>query len=121
MSPRPGRNCTVIEIVGDLDLATAPQLRDVLRQAADQGAMEVVVDLDGVGFLDSSALGALIFMFKMLRDRGGRLSVAASRPAVRSVFALTYVDRAMDVYDTVQAAEDSARKPPEHARGRQAG
>jgi anti-sigma B factor antagonist len=107
LSTRPGRECTVVEVAGDLDMATAPQLRDGLQRILDAGTHNVVVDLARVGFMDSSALGALIVMFKALRDRGGRLCLATVQLPVRKLLAVTSVDRAIDVYDTVQAAEAS--------------
>jgi anti-sigma B factor antagonist len=105
LSTRPGRGCTVLEVHGDLDLATAPQLRDGLQRLVDAGDRQVVVDLAGVGFMDSSGLGVLVVMFKALREVGGRLCLAAVQPAVLSVLRITSVDRVIDVYDTVQAAE----------------
>ncbi|MFF5176461.1 STAS domain-containing protein [Micromonospora sp. NPDC000316] len=108
LSARPGRGCTVLEVHGELDMATSPQLRDGLQQLIDAGDHRVVVDLAGVGFMDSSALGALVMMFKRLRDVGGQLSLAAVQPAVRSVLAVTYLDRAIDIYDSVQAAAAEA-------------
>lgn len=105
LSDRPGRGCTVLEVRGEIDMATAPQLRDGLQRLIDAGDRQVVVDLAGVGFLDSSALGALVVMFKALRDLGGRLCLAAVQPAVHSVLTVTSVDRAIQVYDSVPAAE----------------
>ncbi|WP_406070539.1 STAS domain-containing protein [Micromonospora sp. NBC_01638] len=105
LSARPGRDCTVLEVRGELDMATAPQLRESLQRLVDAGDRQVIVDLAEVGFMDSSALGALVVMFKTLRDVGGRLSLAAAQPAVRSVLTVTSVDRAIQVYDSVQAAE----------------
>ncbi|MBM0231946.1 STAS domain-containing protein [Micromonospora sp. STR1_7] len=105
LSVRPGRDCTVLEVRGELDMATSPQLREGLQQLIDAGDRQVVVDLAGVGFMDSSALGALVVMFKALRDVDGRLSLAAAQPAVRSVLTVTSVDKVIDVYDSAQAAE----------------
>jgi anti-sigma B factor antagonist len=110
LSTRPSQKCTVVQVAGDLDMATSPQLLEGLEQVLDGGTRYVVLDLAGVGFLDSSALGALVVMFKAFRDAGGRLCLAAVQPQVRSILAITSVDRAIDVYDTVQAAE--ASMPP---------
>ena len=107
VSTRPGLGCTVVEVHGDLDLATQPQLRDGLQPVVDAGAAQVVVDLTGVGFMDSSALGTLVVMFKALRDGGGRLCLAGVQQPVRVLLRVTSVDRVIDVYDTVQAAERS--------------
>ncbi|MEU4555182.1 STAS domain-containing protein [Micromonospora violae] len=109
MSVRPGRGCTVLEVRGELDMATSPQLRDGLQRLVDGGDRHIVVDFAGVGFMDSSGLGTLVAMFKALRDVGGRLCLAAVQPAVRSVLAVTSVDRAIDVYDSVPAAEADVR------------
>jgi anti-sigma B factor antagonist len=105
VSTHPGDGCTVVEVQGDLDMATQPQLRDGLQPLI--GPNQVVVDLAGVGFLDSSALGTLVVMFKALRDGGGRLCLAGVQQPVRAVLSVTSVDRVIDVYDTVQAAEES--------------
>jgi len=105
VSTRPGDGCTVVEVHGDLDMATQPRLRDGLQPLIGSG--QVVVDLAGVEFMDSSALGALVVMFKAARDGGGRLCLAQVQPPVRTVLSVTSVDRVIDVYDTVQAAEAS--------------
>lgn len=105
VSTRAGRGCTVVEVRGDLDMATEPQLRDGLQPLVDAAAGQVVVDLAGVEFMDSSALGTLVVMFKGLRDGGGRLCLAGVRQPVRIVLQVTSVDQVIDVYDTVQAAE----------------
>jgi anti-sigma B factor antagonist len=88
-------------------MATSPQLQEGLQRVLDGGARNVVVDLAGVGFMDSSALGALVLAFKRVREGGGRLCLAAVRPPVRTVLSVTSVDQAIDVYDTVTAAEAS--------------
>lgn len=105
LSVRSGRGCTVLEVHGELDMATSPQLRDGLQQLVDAGDRQVVVDLAGVGFMDSSALGALVLIFKAMREVGGRLSLAAVQPTVRSVLTVTSVDQVIHVYDSVPAAE----------------
>ncbi|MFI6128178.1 STAS domain-containing protein [Micromonospora sp. NPDC051141] len=105
LSVRPGQGCTVVEVRGELDLATSPQLHEALQRLVDTGDRQVVVDLAGVGFMDSSGLGALVVVFRALRETGGRLVLAAVRPPVRNVLAVTSVDRAIRVYDSVPEAE----------------
>lgn len=107
MSVRPGRECVVVEVAGDLDMATSPRLREGLQGVLDAGTINVVVDLAEVEFMDSSALGALVVMFKAARERGGRLCLATVRPPVRGLLTVTSVDRVIEVYDSVPAAEAS--------------
>ena len=110
LSVRPGRECMVVEVAGDLDMATAPQLRDGLQRVLEAGTHNVVVDLAGVGFMDSSGLGALVVMFNAARERGGRLCLAAAQRPVRTLLTVTSVDQAIGIYDTVLGAE--ADMPP---------
>jgi anti-sigma B factor antagonist len=112
VSTQVGPGCTVVRVSGELDVDTRPRLQTALRQAVDAGARQVVLDLAEVPFMDSSGLGALVEAVKLLRDRGGRLSVAAVREPVRSVLALSAVDRLVDLYDSVAAAEAELRPPP---------
>jgi len=107
LSTRSGQGCTVVEVRGDLDMATSPRLRAGLQPLVDAGAGQVVVDLAGVAFMDSSALGALAVTFKALRAGGGRLCLAGPQEPVRGLLRVTSVDQVIDVYDTVAAAEAS--------------
>jgi anti-anti-sigma factor len=106
LATRPGRGCTVVLVGGALDLATAPDLRALLQRVMDEGVSMIVLDLADVRFVDSSALGAIVSVYKELHRRGGRLCLAAVHPLVLRVFQLTSVDRLVSIYDSVEAAED---------------
>ncbi|MFG1777824.1 STAS domain-containing protein [Micromonospora sp. NPDC049048] len=108
LSTRPGRIGTVVEVVGEVDMSTTPQLRDRLHEVAQGGARVVVVDLTGVGFLDSSGVGALVVAYKDLRERGGWLGLAGVSRPVRSVLSITSVDRVIGIFDTVRDAEEAS-------------
>lgn len=106
MSVRPGRGCTVVEVRGEIDMDTVPMLEDFLREVVDAGARHVVLDFAGVTFLDSSGLILLVELLDRLRVRGGRLCLARVREPVRIVLVLSALDKVLDVYETVEAAED---------------
>ncbi|PRX12593.1 STAS domain-containing protein [Actinoplanes italicus] len=110
LSARAGKACTVVKVGGQLDMATAPELDRCIRQVADDGGLQVVLDLADVSFLDSSGLGVLLAWFKELRSAGGRLCVAAVQEIVAYVLQVAALDQVMEVYDTVGAAE--ADMPP---------
>nr|WP_296067948.1 STAS domain-containing protein [uncultured Actinoplanes sp.] len=105
LSARDGRASTVVKVGGQLDMDTAPELDDFLQQVADGGAVQVVLDLGDVSFLDSSGLGVLVVWLKVLQSRGGRLSVAAVQKLVAYVLRVAAVDQVLNVYETVEAAE----------------
>ena len=108
VTTRQGRVGPVIEVAGDLDMASAPQLRDRLLDVVETGARTVVVDLTQVGFVDSSGLGALVLVYKNLRERDGWLGLAVVRQSIRNVFSITSVDRVIPLFGTVRDAEDGS-------------
>jgi anti-sigma B factor antagonist len=94
----------VVAVSGDIDIHTAPQIRDRLAALQAEGQKSVVVDLSGVSFLDSSALGALVAAHRELREAGGSLKLAAPRAHVLKVFRITRLVEIIPLYDSVDAA-----------------
>lgn len=90
---------------GDLDLATAPRLRQDLVDATAQGPTLVVLDLRDVEFLDSVGISVIIGGYKRLTHGGSRLHLAGPRTIVRRVLGLTRVDSMIPTFDTVDEAE----------------
>jgi anti-sigma B factor antagonist len=85
----------VLHAGGEIDVATAPQLRRELHQLVDRGASTIVVDLADVSFVDSSGLGVLVGMLKRVREdgRGGELILEHLQESVRKVFDITGLDQ----------------------------
>lgn len=94
----------VVIVNGEVDIATAPKLREKLVELASQGAQHVVVNLDGVEFLDSTGLGVLIGGMKRLRGLDGDLTLVCTQPRILKVFEITGLNRAFSIYDSVDAA-----------------
>lgn len=94
----------VVAVRGEVDIATAPKLREKLVELASQGAQQLVVDLDAVEFLDSTGLGVLIGGMKRLRGLDGDLTLVCTQPRILKVFEITGLNRAFTIYETVDAA-----------------
>ena len=90
--------------VGDLDLATAPQLRQDLVAASASGSSLVVLDLGGVPFLDSVGISVIVGGHKRLRHEGRWLHLAAPGAGVRRVLDLTRLGSIIPTYETVPEA-----------------
>jgi anti-sigma B factor antagonist len=90
----------VVALSGPVDLATVPVLRDALvRLVADHAGGMVAVDLDGVDVLDDTGLGVVLGAAGRAREAGGDLVVVAADQRIRARFAVTGLDRAVDVVD----------------------
>ena len=99
------RGATVVmAVTGDIDIHTAPQLSERLEALRAEGRAAVVVDLAGVNFLDSSALGVLIAAHRELTEAGGGLRLAAPRPQVRKVFAIIRLAEVVPLFEDVDTA-----------------
>lgn len=84
----PGRPATVA-VRGELDLASAADLRAQLEKAAAQRPPTLVVDLSATSFVDSSGLGAIAGGLRAQRQHGGSLEVVGCPPHVRRVFEIS--------------------------------
>jgi anti-sigma B factor antagonist len=91
---------TIVTVLQDrVDLETAPVLKGRLREAIDGGARRLILDLEAVGFIDSSGLGAVVSALKALGD-AGRLAIAGAHGNVRDTLRLTRMDRIVPVFAT---------------------
>jgi anti-sigma B factor antagonist len=91
-------------IVGEVDMATTPQLRDELIGLVNAGDQRLVLDVSGVPFLDSTGLGVLMEVHRRLRDNSGAVALVGARPALVRLLTITNLSRALPVYRTVSDA-----------------
>jgi anti-sigma B factor antagonist len=101
---RAGDSGVVVRLGGDVDLHTAPHVRERLTSLIDEGMTLIVVDLDEATFIDSMTLGVLLGASKRLRPRGGQLRVAVADANIRKIFEITLLDRIFPLYDSREAA-----------------
>jgi anti-sigma B factor antagonist len=94
----------VLRPEGRLNMTAAPQLRTAVDEVVGDGASRVVVDLSACTFVDSSGLGALVGGLKAARQAGGDLRIAQAPEQVRTVLALTNLDRVLTPHATVEDA-----------------
>ena len=91
----------LLEVFGELDLATAPRLCARLDNARSERVRRLVVDLTGVDFCDSTGLRALMGASTELRHAGGRLALALlPGGAVARLFDIAGIRESMPAFDT---------------------
>ena len=95
---------SVLAVVGELDLATAPQLRQRLVGLVKTGATHLVLDLRSTDFIDSIGLGVIVGALKRVQPIGGALAVVCDEPRIRSVFEMTRLDTIIPVFATLDEA-----------------
>jgi anti-sigma B factor antagonist len=95
-------DAVVVRLAGELDLYNAPALRSALLGAASDGAVLLVVDLEGVRFIDSTALGVLVEARATIG--GDAFALAAPPLETRRALEISGLDRHFAVHGTVAEA-----------------
>jgi anti-sigma B factor antagonist len=95
---------TVVSIYGELDVATAPSLREKLIGLVGDGSTKLVLDLEGVDFLDSTGLGVIVSALKRARTNGGDLRLVCTQARIRRLFEITGLDKAVPLLPSLDAA-----------------
>jgi anti-sigma B factor antagonist len=96
---------TVVEVTGEIDVGSAPVLRDRLLALLNRGADSLVVDLRGVTFVDSTGVGSLLRVFHRQSLLGGSVHFVADQPAVLRVFDVMQLTRRLHVTPSLAAVD----------------
>ena len=94
----------VVKVAGEIDVYTAASLREKLADLIDADHTDVVVDLTGVTFMDSTGLGVLVGALKKVRGYGGRLQLVIDQEKVIKVFRITALTQVFTIHETLEAA-----------------
>ena len=102
-----GTDKYLVKLNGALNARTAESAKKTFRDLADKGAKQVVVDLSGVPFIDSSGLAALVSGLKTFGGEADNLRLAAPQSQAKLLFELTMFDRVFKIFDSVASAQNS--------------
>jgi anti-sigma B factor antagonist len=94
----------ILALEGEIDMRVSPGLLDQTEPLVREGPDRVVIDLTAVEFMDSSGVGTLVHLFRMLKGRKGRFVLVGPTPRVRSLFQITRLDKLFTICDTIDEA-----------------
>lgn len=97
-------DATVLAVRGEVDVYTAPRLRERMVELVNQGARTLVIDLEGVEFLDSTGLGVLVGGLKRMRSNDGDLSLVCTQHRILRVFEITGLTKVFAIHASVDDA-----------------
>jgi anti-sigma B factor antagonist len=109
-SGRPGS--AVIAVGGEIDVYTAPKLREKLINLVESGSYHLILDMEGVEFLDSTGLGVLVGGLKRVRAHDGWIDLVCTQSRILRIFRITGLSNVFDTYDTVAAAQAARTELP---------
>jgi anti-sigma B factor antagonist len=99
---------TVVSVGGEIDVYTAPKLREQLIDLVSAGQYHIVVDMEGVDFLDSTGLGVLVGGLKRVRAHDGSLQLVCSQERILKIFRITGLTKVFEIHASVAEAVASA-------------
>ena len=114
----------VVDVKGEMDLYNASKLKDVIKALIERNVRQYIINLEALDYIDSSGIGAILYVFGELRKRGMLLVVSGPRGTVKRVIELTklvgYLPLAADLNEAIARLRDRGPAPgaaAEHASG----
>ncbi len=101
------KDTLLVLVKGELDLHTSDDLRNSIEDHLKENVSlkNIILDLQGIGFIDSSGLGAILGCYKKLMLRDGKLSAVSVSPQIKRIFELSGMLKLISVHETVTDAE----------------
>lgn len=97
----------IVEVGGEIDVYTAPRLREAIVAAVDAGHIRLIIDVQKVDFLDSTGLGVLVGALKRVRADGGSLDIVCTQERILKIFQITGLDKVFGLHQTIDEARSS--------------
>ena len=87
-----------IRLDGEIDVYTAPRLKEQIVALIEGGCSNVIVDLQNVAFIDSSGLGVLVSALRRARERDGAVRIVCTRENILKIFRITGLDKVFPIF-----------------------
>ena len=94
----------IVAVGGEIDVYTAPKLRDKITELVGDGIYDLVIDMEEVEFLDSTGLGVLVGGLKKVRAHDGSLQLVCNQDRLLKIFRITGLAKVFVIHDTAEAA-----------------
>jgi len=95
---------TIVEVIGEVDLYSSPEVRKVLLQLTGDKTPVIMVDLRGVSYMDSSGVATLVEGLQAVGQYDGKFILVNLREEVKLVFDLSRLDKVFVIYDSLETA-----------------
>jgi anti-sigma B factor antagonist len=94
----------VVDVRGEIDVRTAPRLRELLIDLVNKNHYQLVVNIDEVEFPDSTGLGVLVGALKRVRDHDGSVALVCRQQRLLTIFKSTGLTEVFGIHETIEQA-----------------
>ncbi len=99
----------VLDVVGEIDVYTAPQFKDAVNSIIDSGQKHLIVNMDRVTYMDSSGFATLLSATRRLRPQGGTVNLVKVSSAIDRILRITRLNTIFGTYDKVETVLDDIK------------
>lgn len=93
-----------VEVQGEIDVYTSPRVKETINELIDQGQYNLIIDLEGVRYIDSTGLGVLIGALKKVREHDGRILLICTNPQIKKIFNITGLVKIFEIFKNEEEA-----------------
>lgn len=104
LETRDGDGTTIVAVEGEIDVYTASKLRDKITDLVGAGHYHLIIDMEGVEFLDSTGLGVLVGGLKKVRTHNGSLQLICNQDRLLKIFRITGLSKVFTIHESAEAA-----------------
>lgn len=98
-----------VEVQGEIDVYTSPRVKETIHELIDAGHFNLVVNLDGVRYIDSTGLGVLIGALKKVNEKNGKIVLIITDPQINKIFNITGLVKIFPIFkDQAEALKSFA-------------
>ncbi|MDQ6641358.1 MAG: anti-sigma factor antagonist [Actinomycetota bacterium] len=104
LATRRSDDVTIVVVGGEIDVYTAPKLRDKITELVGDDRYHLVIDMENVEFLDSTGLGVLVGGLKKVRAHDGSMEIVCSQDRLLKIFRITGLAKVFTIHDSEASA-----------------
>jgi anti-sigma B factor antagonist len=93
-----------VEIQGEIDVYTSPRVKETVNELIEKGFYHLIINLEGVRYIDSTGLGVLIGALKKVREQSGRILLVCTNPQIKKIFNITGLVKIFEIFKDEEEA-----------------
>lgn len=98
-----------IEIHGEIDVYTSPKVKEMITELIEKQNFNLIINLEGVRYIDSTGLGVLIGALKKVREKDGCINLVCNNPQIKKIFNITGLVKIFGIFKDEEEALKALR------------